>query len=1180
MKYTAKIFSFVIIVFVAVLCLFEFPIKANAATEGIYTYTVSDGEATITDCSTSVQGAITIPSVIGGYPVTGIGEKAFYACKSLTDVIIPDCVTSIGQSAFHTCSSLITVNIPTGVADIEKRTFYQCSSLTSIIFHNNTISIGEEAFYGCSTLTNVVVPDSVTSIGEGAFGGCIQLKSITIPFVGDSRKTSKDAYQYPLGYIFGTTNYTGSAWARQQYYGASGMVIKVVDYYIPESLTSVTVTGGQILYGAFYNCKNLISVELGDCVTALGDCAFYGCTGLTSVTIGDGITSIGVRGFENCTSLANITIGDGVMAIENFAFCNCSSLTSVTFGSSVNVISGLAFKGCEKLIRFDVDTDNPNYSVDSAGALFNKDKTTLIRVPCGFSNYYNIPEGVASIRQYAFYECDDLIGVTIPNGVTEIGGSAFYNCSSLTSVTIPDGITSISGYAFAFCGNLTSFIIPDSVTIIEYYAFYYCSSLTGVTIPNGVTEIGSFAFCNSSSLENLIIPDSVTNVGMYAFADCAKLKSVTIPDGVTVIEEGLFSNCSNLTSVAIPNSVTSIGHKAFEYCSSLLSVEIPDGVTLVSSSAFESCSSLKSVTIPNSVTALGSSAFANCHSLTSVIISDNITYIGPRLFYCCENLKKVTVPDGVTRIWDSAFSYCSELEDLIISDSVTIIEDSAFAYCSSLTSVIVPDSVTNIGSGAFVGCSSLESITLPFIGDSKKTASDAYLYPLGYIFGTINFQGGSVVTQNYYGPTTSYTMTGQYYIPDSLKSVIVTGGDIFYGAFYNCNHLLSVTLPDSITGIGDYAFYNCSSLDHVAYTGTKTQWNNIPVGTENTALDNATIHCETAVVHVDNCAETSAYCQVCESFIFQTMKEGESLKHDWANPCESTRICTICGYSDENGGHSWDNPTSSLRYCSVCDKVEGGYLLDLSGIEGEAWLDGEKIVFVTNNSKSYLLLENPNAKTLVTYSYANMDQDDLHLQYPTEMKVFKLHVEGDYYKATYIEEFDNLLQYAGSSIRITGTKGIRMITGIDKTKKAALTGDGLAGYTLVEYGTALCWASNLQGNQPMVLGQDYVKSNYAYKKGVADPIFAQTKDAVQYTNVLVGFTLDQCSDDIAMRPYIVLKDAEGNQITIYGGIVYRSIGYIAYQNRNVFRAGTSSYKYVWEIIHKVYGTKYDADYKG
>ena len=154
-----------------------------------------------------------------------------------------------------------------------------------------------------------------------------------------------------------------------------------------------------------------------------------------------------------------------------------------------------------------------------------------------------------------------------------------------------------------------------------------------------------------------------------------------------------------------------------------------------------------------------------------------------------------------------------------------------------------------------------------------------------------------------------------------------------------------------------------------------------------------------------------------------------------------------------------------------------------------------------------------------------------------------------------------------------------MITSISKSTRSALTGGGLAGYKLVEYGTAICRASVLEGGAPMVLGTSGVKSNYAYKRGVADPIFKDTGSLIQYTNVLVGFTDEDCKEDIAMRPYIILEDENGDTVTIYGGIVYRSIGYIAYQNRKAFTPGSAAYEYVWNIIHYVYGKQYDADYK-
>ena len=113
-----------------------------------------------------------------------------------------------------------------------------------------------------------------------------------------------------------------------------------------------------------------------------------------------------------------------------------------------------------------------------------------------------------------------------------------------------------------------------------------------------------------------------------------------------------------------------------------------------------------------------------------------------------------------------------------------------------------------------------------------------------------------------------------------------------------------------------------------------------------------------------------------------------------------------------------------------------------------------------------------------------------------------------------------------------------------------------------------------------ILTHSYTKSNFAYKRGVADPIFNDTGDLLQYTNVLVGFSDDQCIPDLTMRPYIILEDADGRQITIYGGTVCRSIGYIAWQNRTVFPVGSAAYEYVWGIIHHVYGDRFDADYKG
>ncbi|MBO5836451.1 MAG: leucine-rich repeat protein, partial [Oscillospiraceae bacterium] len=179
---------------------------------------------------------------------------------SITKVVVEDGVTTIGQWAFGGCNSLISVTIPDSVT-----------------------AIGSYAFVNCTGLTSITIPDSVTSIGSSAFSGCRSLESMTIPFVGGSRKTEQDTYQYPLGYIFGTSSYTGATAITQKYYGYYSYSLTSATYYIPTGLKSVTVTDGNLLYGAFYNCGMLTSVTIGDGVAAIADCAFYNCYGLADV---------------------------------------------------------------------------------------------------------------------------------------------------------------------------------------------------------------------------------------------------------------------------------------------------------------------------------------------------------------------------------------------------------------------------------------------------------------------------------------------------------------------------------------------------------------------------------------------------------------------------------------------------------------------------------------------------------------------------------------------------------------------------------------------------------------------------------------------------------------------------------------------------------------------------------
>ena len=229
-------------------------------------------------------------------------------------------------------------------------------------------------------------------------------------------------------------------------------------------------------------------------------------------------------------------------------------------------------------------------------------------------------------------------------------------------------------------------------------------------------------------------------------------------------------------------------------------------------------------------------------------------------------------------------------------------------------------------------------------------------------------------------------------------------------------------------------------------------------------------------------------------------------------------------------------------------------------------VDGKEYPIEEMNGTRYVNL--PETGDLLTiYSFKDGTPTGSCTNYPTGMQVFRITRQEGGAKAEEITEFANLLNYAGCSIRLTGTKGIRMITGIGEDARTALTGArGLGGYTLEEYGTVV-----MRGVGTPTLENSH-SHNFAYKKGKADPIFSRANGMIQYTNVLVGFSLEDCKDTLTLRPYIKLKDmTTGETVTLYGGCVSRSIGYIAKQNENTYKPGTAGYKYIHEIIDAVYG---------
>ena len=279
-----------------------------------------------------------------------------------------------------------------------------------------------------TTVTELVVPDYVTSISLGAFSGCSSLTSITLPFVGGKKSATSESSSTVFGYIFGSSIYTGGA-STEQYY----TLYDSATYYIPKSLKSVTITGGNIFYGAFYNCINL-----------------------TSITIPNSVTSIEPYTFYNCNSLMDAYYTGDIESWCGILFGGYMS--NPTFYAENLYINGVLLKGTLVI---------PNgVSSINAYAFYNCSDLTSIK----------IPDSVTNIGEFAFYNCSDLTSVIIGNGVTSIGRNVFSACSNLMSITFSDNSTwyrtsSYSDWSSKFGGTSTD--ITNSATNAVYFTLTY-----------------------------------------------------------------------------------------------------------------------------------------------------------------------------------------------------------------------------------------------------------------------------------------------------------------------------------------------------------------------------------------------------------------------------------------------------------------------------------------------------------------------------------------------------------------------------------------------------------------------------------------------------------------------------------------------------------------------------------
>lgn len=848
--------------------------------------------------------SITIPD-----SVTSIGEGAFCCCAKLTSITIPDGVKSIGNHAFAGCSALESITIPDSVLNIGNSAFAECTALESITISDSVLSIGYSAFEGCTALKNITIPGSVLSIGDNAFKECTALESATISegvkSIGDNAfynctnlvnvSLPDSLTSISFNTFYGCTNLQTYDDGTAYYLGNSENHYLVLVSVISKEITSFTIDDKTkfIWSSAFSECRVLESIENTQNILCIGSYAFEHCNNLKTFTIPYGVTTIEDGTFFCCTNMQTITIPETVTSIGQSAFEGCNNLETISIPDSVTSIGWRAFFECNSLKSIIIPD-----GIRSIGY--------QMFYGCSSLEWVSLPESVYYINQFAFNNCSSLKSIIIPSVVTDIAVAAFLNCDALTTVyyggtedkwseiniqgnnscldgirkyyfsqTEPqkegyfwhfdtDGVTPVSwgnepNYSYGLAYSLNSdgkgytvvgmgdcidkdLIIPSTheglpVTAIGENAFNGNTDITYVLIDRAVTSIGQGSFNLCKSLKNVyyngtkedwetlcssigVSNDYLIDAKVYYFSETEPADGFFWhydTDGKTPVSWGVESDYSvgleySLNADEKGYTVVGIG-----YCkdTDLIIPATYRGlpVTVIGSNAFEYNRSFKSVSIPASVTTIGEKAFASC-GVTSVTFATNsqLTTVDRYAFFSSSSLQSIALPDGVTTIGVAAFNGCNNITSISIPDSITTIEDRALDFNSSAFTVYN---------------------NAKYLGNS----TNPYLVLVGAIDTSITTCNIHTDTKLIYAfAFTDCTLLTSVTIPDS---VTIIGNSVFY----KCDALESLIIGSGVTSIGDGIIYYESydaKLKSVYYGGSAEEWNTIAIGKYNGNLTDAT----------------------------------------------------------------------------------------------------------------------------------------------------------------------------------------------------------------------------------------------------------------------------------------------------------------------------------------------------
>lgn len=1121
-------------------------------------------------------------------------------CKN-TNYSIPESVTIVSGSVFNNSQFLKSVVVPASVQELDLYAFANCAQLQEIIFLGDAPEfISYELFTGSEVIVYYPIGNvSWNTVTERNFAG-----NVTWQPAG------------PNGEVAGI-------------YGDN------IFWMVDQNIDKLTVWGEGVIDGKtdgtempWYPYRGEItSLEVQSGVTYIPYYAFEFLNELETVVLPEGLHTLALSAFNYCPKVNNLLIPASVQEITSpYSFWQCTSLTDLYYlgtqeeWRNIRNAEEVKNSSVEMEIHFlELHEDPPTCTKDGTQSYYQFSNTSV------YGGMYDTKKIlITQIEKIPALGHTEVVDKAVDATCTSSGLTEGRHCSTCGEVftaqtVIPAGHSNVKSAICASCGLFGTCGENVTWSLDSKTGVMTISGVGAMTDFNGATEQPWYNFQNDISA--LVMEDGVTTIGECAFALCKNLKSIDF-GRVVSIGRYAFGRCESLTGeIVIPDSVVNMEDLIFDltkvstitftgttvptirwddlYMSSLKYVYVPgeslEGYTAalsVDRAIIQATSSEVTQGICGenltwifdesscTLSISGSGAMDNYQynigapwswyghrsKITNIVLEDGITSIGDYAFRYCDNLGgKLIIPDSVTSMGMGAFSKCGSIQVTVGSGlkeiptsafansgvtvvdfgAISAISDYAFSNCDSLNGdLVIPDSVISMGSGAFNDCDCIDTLT---IGNGLK------ILP-----------------------------SGAFMSCDDLKSIDMASVAIIEdGAFHACKNLTSVDLKN-VTTIGWEAFSVCESLTgELVIPDTVTVIGNSSFA-ECINLTSVIMGSGLTDMQSDNFTSPFYGCTGVQKITFT----GSAVPANIGDLTSLTALKTV--YVPADALDAYTTALSDLlpENVTVQAMIENRLILDSEALDGQStvWIDGAEMAIQKDGDFWYIDLPDGNARVMTTYGYVTdgTSEDGVaeHVRYPVSMQVWTLENKDGVYTATRQTEFDDILRYSGVAIRVTGKQGIRMITSIEETDKDALTGAGLAGYTLLEYGTAIAWADQISTTSPLTLGRSYVSSNFAYSKAEGkDPIFAYKNNCIQYTNVLVGFDLDQCADDLAMRPYMILADADGNEITIYGGIVNRSIGYIALRNRLAFSNETDAYDFIWDIIHAVYGDAYDADWQ-